>query len=131
MTCGLSACVLPAYTTLQPASRMTVRDERGAPLKGATVTLIATTTPYGLEAHRETKTTDANGQAAFDQRNEWRTEAPFLLHGVQSFSWSWCISKAGYATHRTWREGSSEFDPAPVVRLSPGPSSECPKPEAW
>src|SRR5437016_2693047 len=47
LTAGLPACVpFPVYKTLQPAAKITVLDDRRAPVEAATVMLMAGSYPY-------------------------------------------------------------------------------------
>lgn len=123
---ALPGCIpYPIYKQLQPQTRVRVVDPAGAPLAGASVTLVANTYPYGREHHRETLATGAAGEVVFSARREWRAETLFI-HGAQVFVWRLCIAKPGYATHLTLPEGAADFDADATIALQPGATVPCP-----
>jgi hypothetical protein len=122
-----SGCVpYPVYKTLQPAAKVTVQDDRGKPVPGAAVTLVASAHPYGREKSRETKETTADGVAAFQPRREWKTEV-LAMHGWEEYFWNWCVQKEGYETFSTINRGAPEFQIEPIVVLKAGQSRPCPQ----
>jgi hypothetical protein len=126
-TIWLTGCVpYPVYKTIQPSSQMTVLNERGEPIEGAKVVLMAGANPYGFERSRETKTTNRQGIAAFEERSEWRTES-LMMHGAEFFFWNWCVQKPGFKTYLTRFISDEKFDRQPTVQLSGGAPSECPE----
>jgi hypothetical protein len=121
----LTGCVAyPIYKTLQPATEVTVQDETGRPLTGASVHLVTRAHPPGMVPSRTMQATDAAGQARFPRVSEWRVET-LALHGAQAFYWSLCIQHPGFVTHETAYRAARAFDVRPVVRLSPGDSAPC------
>ncbi|WP_067749005.1 carboxypeptidase-like regulatory domain-containing protein [Orrella dioscoreae] len=123
---ALQGCLpYPVYKQLQPESRVRVVDAAGAPLAGASVTLLANTYPYGREHHRETQVTDAAGEVLFSSRREWRAETLFI-HGAQVFVWRLCIAKPGYATYLNLPEPGSDFNADATIALQPGATTPCP-----
>lgn len=121
----LSACLpYPVYKALQPDALVTVLDSANEPQRDAEVSLIANTYPYGREHSRRVRMSGADGKPAFSAIREWRTEV-LMIHGAEYFFWNWCIRKAGYATYATTNSSTVTFQAEPVVRLEPGPSTEC------
>ena len=117
----------PIYKTLQPEASVQVLDQKGQPISGAQVTLIAKAHPAPFEQSRETKISDTQGVARFERRQEWKTEVIFI-HGSLAYYWNWCIAHRGYATFESGRSGV-EFEPDLTVRLQPGTSTTCELPD--
>jgi len=122
----LSGCIVfPIHKTLQPEAIITVTDASGMPVVGASVSLISSSYPYGLEKTRLSRMTDQQGQAAFEALRQWRVEA-LVIHGAEIFFWNWCVAKAGFETHLTsWRNGGN-FESAYQLSLVDGISKPCP-----
>ena len=117
----------PIYKTLQPEASVLVLDQKGQPISGAQVTLIAKAHPAPFEQSRETKISDTQGVARFERRQEWKTEVIFI-HGSLAYYWNWCIAHRGYATYESGRSGV-EFEPDLTVHLQPGTSTPCEPPD--
>jgi len=125
----VTACVpYPVYKTLQPSARVTVEDQNGQVLPNAEVLLVSSAYPYGFEQSREARTSDSHGVAEFKAVREWRTEA-LVIHGSQVFFWNWCVRKDGYETYLTANRSAADFNDNAVIRLRPGKSEMCPKPD--
>ncbi len=123
----LAGCVpYPVYKTLQPAATLTVQDERGQPLSGVQVTLIANAYPYGFEKSRETKLSDANGRVQFSSHQEWRTET-LMIHGAEVYFWNWCAEKAGYETFETHNSADGKMPEVETVVMKMGFGKTCQK----
>jgi hypothetical protein len=121
----LSGCVpYPVLKTLQPAATVSLVDIQGKPVPAASVTLISSAYPYGLEKSRETKLTAINGTVAFDPTREFRVEV-LAMHGSEEFFWNWCIQKDGFETVETSHRGASEFESRFAVVLAAGVSTPC------
>ena len=114
----ISGCVYPIYKTLQPGSVVTVKDTAGSPVQDATVTMMSISKPSGIRTLRDTQVTNAQGQAIFDRRSEWRAEA-MMMHGSEEFSWDVCVEKQGYLTASSAN--------GLTVTLEHGVSSPCPQ----
>jgi hypothetical protein len=71
---GLSAC-FPSFITSRPRAAITVTDERGVPLEGATVTL-GTTEWHGPGGVKSTQifTTDSAGSVRFGAERVWKLQ---------------------------------------------------------
>ena len=126
----LSATVLvtgcapyPIYKTMQPAARVTVRDQASQPVREAEATIISRSkNNLRYESMRTTKQTMADGTAAFESVSEWRVENT-MLHGATDYGWHWCVRKDGYVTFNS----KEEFDRNLSLVLAPGLSTPCPK----
>jgi hypothetical protein len=121
---GAGCIPYPIYKTLQPAAVVTVLDNASRPVEGASVTLISGAYPYAREKSRETRSTDAEGRAAFQSRREWRLEV-LMIHGAEVYFWNWCVEKAGYATYASSYRSASAFPDTPTIVLSTGVSEPC------
>lgn len=118
----LTACVsYPVYKTLQPKSTIVVLDSSGKPIAGAEVHLVASSHPHGKEKSRVVRITDNTGSLKFPSVKEWRRES-LAIHGIEYFSWSWCIKKKGYET----LQNGSKFQRKFTAKLEVGVSSDCP-----
>jgi len=118
--CGLP---YPVYKTLQPASQLTVFDRHGQPIVGAEVTLISRAYPSYMATRQdkyETRISDAQGVTMFESKNEWRIET-LVIHGSETFYWSWCVQKPYYATYHS----TGEFVSLTSVQLLEGQSTPC------
>lgn len=130
----LSATVLvsgcgpyPIYKTLQPAARITVRDQASQPVRGAEAILISRTRNGLLhETMRTTKQTVADGTASFESVSEWQIETT-MLHGATDYGWHWCVRKEGYLTFNSEEEFKRDLS----LVLAPGLSTPCPKVNAF
>lgn len=120
----LAGC-FPVHKTLQPGSAVTVQDEAGMPIAGATVTLIANAYPYGFEKTRVSLVTGVDGIAEFPEVKDWRIEV-LMLHGAEQYFWNWCVMNEGYATYATDHSSARDFDEGPLVVLERGQAGECP-----
>ena len=126
----LAGCIpipYPIYKTIQPEASVLVLDQKGEPITGAQVTLIAKTHPSQSEQGREAKISDTQGVARFVHRQEWQTEVTFI-HGSLEYYWNWCITHSGYTSFESGRSGG-KFEPNLTVRLQPGTSTPCEPPD--
>jgi hypothetical protein len=91
----LSGCY-PSLLTSRPKAEITVTDESGAPLAGATVTL-GTMEWHGIVGRNtlEEFLTDREGRARFSKQRDWAVQV-LLPDGDIGYSWSLCISKPGF-----------------------------------
>ena len=122
---SVTGCIpYPIYKTLQPEAQITVTDQDNKPLSGASVTLISSFYPYGMEEFRETRLTNALGGGEFSGKREWQIEIIFL-HGRKEYFWNWCVEKQGYTTYETRHNSASKFDDDATVKLMPGNSTPC------
>jgi hypothetical protein len=119
-----TGCVpYPVYKTLQPASQITVLDERQRPVEGATVALITNFNPYGHET-AQVKVTDRHGTVSFEQRDEWQQES-LMMHGARFYFWNWCVQKPGFVTYETGGRSGNKFEAQASVQLAAGRSASC------
>ena len=101
---GLSAC-FPSFLTSRPEAEITVTDESGVPLEGATVTL-GTTEWHGIVGRLTTQDfiTDQEGRVEIDDDYAWKMQI-MLPDGDVRFAWSLCIAKSGYeAVPKPWAD---------------------------
>jgi hypothetical protein len=86
----------PSSLTSRPEARITVTDESGAPLVGATVTL-ATMEWHGIGGRNmfEKFLTDREGEVEFGKQRDWAVQVMLPDGGVR-YSWSLCFSKPGF-----------------------------------
>lgn len=91
----LSGCY-PSFLTSRPKAEIIVTDEAGAPLEGAKVTL-GTKEWHGIVGQNtlEKFLTDQKGRAKFGRQHRWAMQL-MLPDGDRRYSWSLCISKAGF-----------------------------------
>ena len=66
-------------------------------VEGADVLLITEQHPAKVPLKFVLIQTDAEGIAIFKSVKEWKMEN-LIIHGIQNYSWSMCVSKAGYGT---------------------------------
>ena len=90
------ACV-PRATLVQPNVKITVQDQAGAPVANARVLFISASNPHSQLHHRLDLRTDQNGVVRVTKDRELEWIAPFIIHGVPSYFWVWCVEKPGYA----------------------------------
>ncbi|MDA8485968.1 hypothetical protein NNO07_23130 [Pseudomonas resinovorans] len=125
----LSAC-FPVYKTLQPYAEAQVFDESGKKLSGAKteVALISSASPYGYEQFRTVVHPGPAGIARFYKVKDFRFES-LTMHGIQAFSWSWCVRSKGYETVTKSYRSDGQFEPYAQFKLKPGVSTACPMPQ--
>ena len=120
----LSGCY-PSYLTSRPAAEISVTDESGAPLQGATVTL-GTMEWHGVVGKNtlEKFVSDREGKVRFGSQHDWAMQV-MLPDGDVRYAWSLCFSKPGFeAIPRIF----VNFDEPIKVSMYPGAAvSEC----AW
>ncbi|MCJ8313911.1 MAG: carboxypeptidase regulatory-like domain-containing protein [Saccharospirillaceae bacterium] len=119
-----SSCA-PVYKKLQPKSKITVLDIKGAPIYDAEVILHSNAKPVGFERSREIKSTNYDGMVSFDSKREWRVET-ILLHGSEYYFWNWCVTKTGYETFVTNHSSANDFEKNMIVNLIKGLTTPCP-----
>jgi hypothetical protein len=129
LTAVLGGCVFPSYKLLQPPARVQILSDTGEPIGQAQVILMAYANPHPAERTRDRQVTDNQGVAQFEGRREWRTEAPFIIHGVEYYFWRFCVQKPGFETHLTPEIRSGTVDT--TIRLGRGPSQDCPAAGSW
>ncbi|GAB2877239.1 hypothetical protein GCM10027180_04330 [Microbulbifer echini] len=103
---------------------MLVVDEAGNPVNDAIVTLISGAYPYGEERTRMSVKTDYSGKAKFPKIKDWRIES-LMIHGAESYYWSWCIYKEGFLTYEVGKGGADGFSPKAQTTLKPGVATQC------
>jgi hypothetical protein len=82
-------------TMTRPTIQLSVRDEQGRPVEGATVHFATYSISFASRDSAENFETDANGAVAMDGKRE--RQFFFLApDGGQFWSWSWCIDKPGF-----------------------------------
>lgn len=92
----LSGCY-PVYKTIRLPFDAHIVDENGKRVEGADVLLITEQHPAKVPLKFVLIQTDAEGIAIFKSVKEWKMEN-LIIHGIQNYSWSMCVSKAGYGT---------------------------------
>ena len=120
--CGLAGC-FPTLLTSQPKARITVVNESGAPLPGATVTLT-TVKSIGLggTSTRQDFLTDSEGKVFIKKKHAWAMQV-YLPDATTSYGWTMCVSKAGYeATPLIWPKVA---EPMRISMYASPVQSEC------
>lgn len=98
-TVPLTGCY-PRYAMVQPNLSLSVRDETGAPIDGATVFFVAASNPHHMLHHKNTYVTDSDGVVRLKSEREWVLDVPIMIHGVGFYYFAWCVEKSGYVPVR-------------------------------
>ena len=96
MSILLQGC-FPVYKTIRPLVEVQLVDQAGQALEGVKVVRVTEQTPARVEAIFDTAKSNREGWGSFEQKRKWEIEF-FMIHGVQYYNWSLCVSKKGYKT---------------------------------
>ena len=120
---SLAGCVpFPRYATVQPDLEIKVTDPNGAPISGAEVLLVNAYYPHRGIHSKQIKITGTDGVVRLHRKAEWEIIYPFMLHGVNNYYLTWCISKEGYISQL---EEISEKSFTTTLSLTKGQSMKC------
>ena len=92
----MQAC-FPVYKTIRPFIEVQVVDENGQSIRDAKVVRMTDQTPARVSTVFDVGISDHEGLVRFEQKRKWEFES-FIIHGVQYYSWTLCVSKQGYKT---------------------------------
>lgn len=116
----LSGCI-PRYATVRPALDVQVKNDQNEPVADATMWLLTQRMPPGYYPPAEKFSSDAQGRIRVERKSQWETLI-FFLHGVNFYSWRWCIEAPGYH----FVEGENDrFSEAVILQRAATPS-RCP-----
>ncbi len=110
----------PAVTAKQPRVELTVRDERGAPVPGASFTLATYRYPFPMASSTTFAKfeTDAAGRLEVRKRRDFYVQVA-LPDGGRWYGWAYCLEKPGY---RAIAAVAPDFSRALSVVLEPSPT---------
>ena len=119
----LGGC-FPIHKTIQPETRITIKDLDGNPISGAEVNLYSVSNPYSRLENHVVGYTSESGLVRFGEIDEWRIESLFI-HGMAMFHWGICVFSEGYKTEvLEWQE-IWEVGGKMTLVLQEGESSPC------
>lgn len=119
----LGGC-FPIHKTIQPETRITIKDLDGNPISGAEVHLYSVANPHSRLANHVISYTSEGGLVRFGEIDEWRVES-LIIHGMDVFHWDICVSKEGYKTEVLEWQVNWEVGGKVSIVLQEGESSPC------
>ena len=114
----LQACY-PIIKTIQPELEIKVIDENGQIIQDAKVTLHTEIKPAKVDLKDNVKFTNAEGMVNFELLSKIKVEN-ILIHGVQHYDWTLCISKNGYQTQESIQINKNENSESKIFILKQG-----------
>jgi hypothetical protein len=125
LSLGLGACWMFEVKKV-PALELTVRDDAGKPVPGATVTLTKRNMPHGLRHLVDKRVTDASGVVRWTEDAERKPGCVLIPHGVPHVVFEACAEAPGKAPACT----KGNADPKQVLTLSVASASPSTSPSA-
>ena len=124
---GLTGC-WPAFKVVEPRANIYVIDASSTPIADAKVTAVVYVQPFGHGQVLSRPMTDANGAVHLRPDRHWVFQIA-LPDAVTSFSWGYCVEKAGYQAVT----GPLEHSRKPLaIRLEPSAGkSRCAPPDDY
>ena len=114
----LQACY-PVIKTIQPELEIKVIDENGQIIQDAKVILHTEMKPDKVDLKDNVKFTNAEGMVNFEHLSKIKVEN-ILIHGVQHYDWTLCISKNGYQTQESIQINKNENSQSKIFILKQG-----------
>lgn len=92
----LTGC-FPIYKTQKPQLTVNVVNERGVAIPEVKVVLVTRVYPSRINDQYDIKFTNEQGAVDFEKLAQWRIES-LMIHGMEFYDWSLCLTKDGYVT---------------------------------